>query len=155
MPPAVSAEPAALAQIERYPELKEFRKQIVETNCDNAELVNVPDPWDPREWRHLCLPARFEPAHPYPLLTDLRQKGTGKLWKDQRQPGEALWPAAFPLEELDKREATMTSYAVAGQLQQRPTSREGGLFKMAWFGNDQFLDSRHGATSPHPHTAAQ
>jgi hypothetical protein len=75
------------------------------------------------------------------MLTDLRQKGTGKLWKDQRQPGEALWPAAFPLAELDAREKMMGEYAIAGQMQQRPTSREGGLFKMAWFGEEQFLDS--------------
>jgi hypothetical protein len=29
----------------------------------------------------------------------------------------------------------MTSHAAAGQLQQRPTAREGGLFKREWFAN--------------------
>ncbi len=29
----------------------------------------------------------------------------------------------------------MTSHAAAGQLQQRPTAREGGLFKRQWFNN--------------------
>jgi phage terminase large subunit-like protein len=29
----------------------------------------------------------------------------------------------------------MTSHAAAGQLQQRPTAREGGLFKREWFSN--------------------
>lgn len=29
----------------------------------------------------------------------------------------------------------MTSHAAAGQLQQRPTAREGGLFKRHWFAN--------------------
>jgi predicted phage terminase large subunit-like protein len=33
----------------------------------------------------------------------------------------------------------MGSYAVAGQFQQRPTPREGGLFKAAWFGPEKYL----------------
>jgi hypothetical protein len=31
--------------------------------------------------------------------------------------------------------SSMTSHAAAGQLQQRPTAREGGLFKRTWFDN--------------------
>ena len=30
---------------------------------------------------------------------------------------------------------TLSTHVAAGQLQQRPTAREGGLFKRAWFAN--------------------
>ncbi len=33
------------------------------------------------------------------------------------------------------KDATMSSHVAAGQLQQRPTAREGGLFKRSWFAN--------------------
>jgi phage terminase large subunit-like protein len=36
---------------------------------------------------------------------------------------------------LTRWASSMTSHAAAGQLQQRPTAREGGLFKRAWFNN--------------------
>jgi predicted phage terminase large subunit-like protein len=52
-----------------------------------------------------------------------------------------LWPDLFPLTELDRRERSMTPYAVAGQMQQRPVAREGGMFKREWFGERCFLES--------------
>jgi predicted phage terminase large subunit-like protein len=47
--------------------------------------------------------------------------------------GEILDPVRFPRQELDRLYNDMTSYAVAGQYQQRPAPREGGMFKRAWF----------------------
>ena len=44
-----------------------------------------------------------------------------------------LWKSRFPEEELKKLASTMPAHAVAGQYQQRPTAREGGLFKREWF----------------------
>jgi predicted phage terminase large subunit-like protein len=46
----------------------------------------------------------------------------------------------FPLEELDRREASMSEYAIAGQYQQRPMARQGGMFKRAWF-EGKFVES--------------
>src|SRR5260370_3418791 len=46
----------------------------------------------------------------------------------------------FPLEELKRRAASMSEYAIAGQLQQRPIAREGGMFKRAWF-EGKFVES--------------
>jgi predicted phage terminase large subunit-like protein len=86
------------------------------------------------------LPARFEKDHPHPMRTDIYRGGTGKHWKDNRQEGEPLWPKMFPLEELDRRAASMSEYAIAGQLQQRPMAREGGMFKRAWF-EGKFVES--------------
>lgn len=71
---------------------------------------------------HLCLPARFEHDHPHVWAMDPR-----------KQDGLALWPNRFPDAEITKLEQAMGSYASAGQLQQRPAPREGGLFKRHWF----------------------
>jgi predicted phage terminase large subunit-like protein len=50
------------------------------------------------------------------------------------EKGEPLWQNRFPKDVLERQWiGAMTSHAVAGQLQQRPTAREGGLFKRQWF----------------------
>jgi predicted phage terminase large subunit-like protein len=73
-------------------------------------------------WTHLCLPARYEPAHPF-------------LWPDdpRTRAGELLWPAHVPEPELARIEETMGSFRSAGQLQQRPAALEGELLKRAWW----------------------
>lgn len=71
-------------------------------------------------WDHLMLPMRYEP--------DRRSYGD---WR--KEPGELLFPERFPETVVDELETTLGSYASAGQLQQRPTPREGGLFKRHWF----------------------
>jgi predicted phage terminase large subunit-like protein len=73
-------------------------------------------------WTYLCLPARYEPDHPYVFLGDKRTEA-----------GEPLWKARFNDEYLKDLETSLGSYAGAAQLQQRPSPREGGMFKRAWF----------------------
>lgn len=66
----------------------------------------------------LVLPARYERDHP-------------QVWKrDPRVEGQLLWPERVPEKELARLERTLGAYAAAGQLQQRPAPREGGLFKV-------------------------
>jgi predicted phage terminase large subunit-like protein len=56
------------------------------------------------------------------------------FYEDPRQiDGELLFPERFPKPALEKLKTTKGSYAWAGQYQQRPTAREGGLFKRHWF----------------------
>lgn len=88
-------------------------------------------------WTHLCLPAVYEEKHPFPIRTSVLRKATGKIWSDPRKEGEALWPSKFPLPALHRiaKDESMSSHVAAGQLQQRPTAREGGLFKRVWFDN--------------------
>jgi predicted phage terminase large subunit-like protein len=88
-------------------------------------------------WTHLCLPAVYESKHPCPMRTLVIRKATGRTWTDPRKEGEALWPEKFPVEALQRmaKNELMSSHMAAGQLQQRPTAREGGLFKRAWFNN--------------------
>lgn len=57
-----------------------------------------------------------------------------ELFRDPRTfEGELLFPERFPAKEIAKLKRIKGSYAWAGQYQQRPTAREGGLFKRAWF----------------------
>jgi len=89
------------------------------------------------DWTHLCLPARYEPKHPHPIRTSVVRKSTRKVWKDPRNEGEALWPEKFSLEALQRmaKDEALSTHMAAGQLQQRPTAREGGLFKREWISN--------------------
>lgn len=74
---------------------------------------------------HLCLPMRFEAE---------RRCVTRIGFQDPRtEDGELLFPERFPEETVTSLEKTMGSYAAAGQLQQRPAPREGGMFKKGWF----------------------
>lgn len=75
-------------------------------------IANEPD------YVKLVLPARYEHDHP-------------QVWKrDPRKEGMLLWPEKVPERELARLERTLGAYAAAGQLQQRPAPREGGLFKI-------------------------
>ncbi len=75
-------------------------------------------------YTHLMLPMEFEPE----------RKCVTPLFEDPRTAdGELLFPERFPRATVDRDKATMGGYAVAGQFQQRPAPREGGLFKRGWF----------------------
>jgi predicted phage terminase large subunit-like protein len=74
---------------------------------------------------HLMLPMEFEPK---------RRCSTSIGFKDPRsQDGELLFPERFPRVVIERDKKVMGSYATAGQFQQRPAPREGGLFKRGWF----------------------
>ena len=54
--------------------------------------------------------------------------------QDPRQEdGELLFPERFPETQVRELKKTLGSYASAGQLQQRPTPRGGGIFRREWF----------------------
>lgn len=73
---------------------------------------------------HVMLPMRFEVSRacvtPY-----------GK--DPRRKEGELLFPERFPKNVVDRDEGAMGAYAVAGQMQQRPSPRGGLLFQRSWF----------------------
>ena len=55
-------------------------------------------------------------------------------FEDPRQAeGELLFPERFPAATVAELKRTKGPYAWAGQYQQRPAPREGGLFKREWF----------------------
>lgn len=58
----------------------------------------------------------------------------GKTFQDPRTyDGELLFPERFTAEVIDRDKKATTAYAWAGQYQQRPAPREGGMFKRQWF----------------------
>jgi len=89
-------------------------------------------------WEHLCLPMEYE--------GDKRVTGIG--WSDPRQNaaqpprenqphwespmGDLLSPGRFPPAEVIKLKREMGSYASAGQLQQRPSPKGGGMLRRDW-----------------------
>jgi predicted phage terminase large subunit-like protein len=76
-------------------------------------------------YTHLCLPMEYEKE---------RHCRTSLGWEDWRtQDGELLWPARVGPPELAELKVALGSYGVAGQLQQRPAPRGGGMFKRQWF----------------------
>lgn len=76
-------------------------------------------------YEHLMLPMEFEPE---------RACATSIGFADPRTyEGELLFPERFPRDTVERDKVPMGSYAVAGQFQQRPAPREGGIFKRHWF----------------------
>lgn len=84
---------------------------------------------------HLNLPMEYDPKR----HCTTRRKDGSVLFTDPRTvDGELLFPERFPRSVIGRDETeglkkVKGAYAYAGQYQQRPTGREGGLFKRAWF----------------------
>lgn len=77
------------------------------------------------EYVHLCLPMEFEAD---------RRCATEIGFVDPRQnDGDLLDPVRFSRETVERLKRDMGAYAYAGQYQQRPAPREGGMFKRSWF----------------------
>ncbi len=76
---------------------------------------------EPDDWTILCLPERYEPDHPFVWPGDPRH-----------EDGELLWPDRRGDKESDKLSKAL-GYRAAGQMQQRPSSREGDLLKRYWW----------------------
>lgn len=87
------------------------------------------------DYVHLELPMEFEPERR--CTTVLRPANDGNpaiIFTDPRtEPGELLFPERFPAAEIAKLKKAKGAYAWAGQYQQRPAPREGGIFQRAWF----------------------
>lgn len=74
---------------------------------------------------HLCIPMRFEPE---------RRCVTAIGWSDPRtEEGELMFPERFGEIQVSELERTLGSYGTAGQLQQRPAPRGGGIINTSWF----------------------
>lgn len=74
---------------------------------------------------HLCLPMRFESE---------RRCSTSIGFTDPRTyEGELLFPELYDNERTEELEGELGTYGSAGQLQQRPVPRSGGMFKLSWF----------------------
>src|SRR5215467_6660403 len=91
---------------------------------------------------NLMIPMRYDPER----QTAGRENEIG--WLDPRHSdiddecdGELAWPDRFSPEAVDQLEIDLGPYAFAGQYQQAPAPRGGGLFKSEWW---QLYDSPDG-----------
>lgn len=76
-------------------------------------------------WEHLCLPMEYDRS---------RHCRTSIGWEDwRRRDGELLWPERIDAAALAEFKTTMGRYAIAGQFQQTPAPRGGGMFSRANF----------------------
>ena len=77
------------------------------------------------DWQHLVLPMRFEAD---------RRSTTSIGWKDPRTTeGELLWPERFDAADVMDIEKESGPWVFAGQYQQRPEPRGGGIIKREWW----------------------
>lgn len=73
---------------------------------------------------HLCLPMQYEPT----------ERITSIGFQDpRRRDGELLWPQRFTSADVEDLTKQLGLYGAAGQLQQRPAPRGGGMFQRPWF----------------------
>lgn len=110
---------------------------------------------DVGEWTHLMLPMRYEmERHTYTVIGWHDPRGVS----DEGEPlvsilpdgirvpvsaeaaeilrereGELLWPERFGETEVAQLERTLGPFAAAGQLQQRPEVKGGGIIKRDWW----------------------
>jgi len=75
-------------------------------------------------YTHLCIPMRYEPQ---------RHCTTAWFTDPRKVEGELMFPERFPETQVAELEKILGSYGAAGQLQQRPAPRGGGLIKVDWF----------------------
>jgi len=74
---------------------------------------------------HIMLPMRYDPA---------RASVTMLGYADPREEeGDLLFPDRFPIEVVERDERAMGPYATAGQYQQQPEPRGGGIIKDIWW----------------------
>ena len=81
------------------------------------------------KWTHVVIPMHYDPSYTYNATKDL---GRPDL-EDPRKEGELLFPAMFPQEVVEKLEEDMGSHISAGQLEQRPSVKGGGILRQGWF----------------------
>ena len=75
---------------------------------------------------HLRLPMEFEADNRCETILGVADIRT--------VDGELLDPERAPLSYVEKLKRDAGSYTYAGQFQQRPAPREGGMFKKHWWG---------------------
>jgi predicted phage terminase large subunit-like protein len=69
------------------------------------------------QWEHLCLPMLYEEDHPHLSPYDARNTN-----------GELLWEDHYPRSAVEAAEARLGPYGFAGQMQQRPSIKGGGIW---------------------------
>jgi predicted phage terminase large subunit-like protein len=94
-------------------------QRVHESDVSGAILEN-----ELNDYVHLMIPMEYDPA----------RHCVTPIWEDPRsEEGELAWPERFPPEVVLSLKSTVGPYAYAGQYQQAPAPRGGGIFKREWW----------------------
>ena len=74
---------------------------------------------------HVMLPMEYDPRRAMPTLLGLEDP--------RKTDGELLFPQRFPADVVERDKRVMGPYATAGQFQQEPAPRGGGVIKSDWW----------------------
>jgi len=94
-------------------------QRVHEGDVSGAILEN-----EMNDYVHLMIPMEYDPS----------RHCVTPIWEDPRsEEGELAWPERFPPEVVLNLKSTLGPYAYAGQYQQAPAPRGGGIFKREWW----------------------
>ncbi len=80
---------------------------------------------DAEKWTHVMIPMRYDPE---------RSFVTSIGWKDPREvEGELMWPERFSAAAIEDLAKRLGPWRAAGQLEQSPTPKGGGIIKREWW----------------------
>lgn len=75
-----------------------------------------------------------------PMEFEIERRCKTSIFTDPRKhDGDLLFPERFTRKVIDRDKVALGSYAYAGQYQQRPAPREGGMFKLQWMQVTKFV----------------
>jgi hypothetical protein len=131
---------------------------VIQQRLSEEDLTGHIMSKDQGEWTHLCLPMRYEwQRHSYsqfgdtewhdprgltddgePLVTiapngDRRPVDADAQLELEKREGALLWEQRFGETEVQILETQLGPWAAAGQLQQRPSPKGGGIIKREWW----------------------
>lgn len=102
---------------------------VIQTRWNEGDLSGYlldKEQEEPEGWHIVHFEAIKEPEPPaYPVSCAVEP--------DTREEGQPLAPLRYPLEKLQKIARRIGSYFFGALYQQRPSPREGGMFKREWF----------------------
>jgi predicted phage terminase large subunit-like protein len=131
---------------------------VIQQRLSEEDLTGHIMSKDEGEWTHLCLPMRYEwRRHSYSSYGDTEWNDPRGLDEDgeplvvvdedgerrpvsvdaelelERRENSLLWPERFGEEEVTVLEKQLGPWSAAGQLQQRPEPKGGGIIKREWW----------------------
>tara|TARA_R110000868_G_scaffold176318_2_gene413872 strand:+ start:1907 stop:3631 length:1725 start_codon:yes stop_codon:yes gene_type:complete len=136
---------------------------VIQQRLSEEDLTGHIMSKDEGEWTHLCLPMRYEwQRHSVTSigwndprgcddegepLVEVDEEGNrvainieAQIELEETREGELLWPDRFGETEVTILEKQLGPWSAAGQLQQRPEPKGGGIIKREWW---QPWDSPH------------
>jgi predicted phage terminase large subunit-like protein len=105
----------------RLNDLRTGKRCIIAQRLHSEDPIGFVMTNEPSQWEHIVIPMLWEEA---------RRAVTSLGWTDPRTTdGELMFPERFPADIVEAERQRLGSSGFAGQMQQRPASAEGELFK--------------------------